>query len=380
MLTAVIDPSSIVAVAASVGFLLILLTLPAIARSPGLPILAALAALVFYRREALGFAIVSSIGYLAVTLIAKETVAARRWKHACTAIFGAGVIFTCGRIWHWDRMWSVPMVGQLAFFSLGMWQLLRLVTLLWEVGSGAVATPSIRDYLVWMCLPFTLAGPLLRWSQMPSAWQVSSKELRSATWWSSLAQALGKFLLGVGLPSGQTWLAAHWHSHIGNNAIATFLTSPMGFYLNMAGLFECMELLARPCGVKIPPSFNYPIGRQNISNFWMNWNMTATYVFRDYLFYNRWGRQTYNIYFNTILLFTLVGLWHAANAYWVLWGFLHGLLFTGYLLWRKWSPRLQHLPLRGTRLAGLSAAVFTYFCVCICWYLPSKFLQKLALI
>ena len=113
-----------------------------------------------------------------------------------------------------------------------------------------------------------------------------------------------------------------------------------------------------------------------MSAFWMNWNMTATFVFRDYLFYNRWGRGTYNIYVNTILLFTLVGLWHEANAYWILWGFLHGLLFCCFLLWRKYNQRLGHDPLRGTPLSRTAGRALTYFCVCILWYLPSKILQK----
>ena len=108
--------------------------------------------------------------------------------------------------------------------------------------------------------------------------------------------------------------------------------------------------------------------------------MTATRVFRDYLFFNRWGQRTYNVYFNTILLFTLVGLWHAANGYWILWGFLHGLLFVSYLLWRKFGDRFGNVPLRGTTVSKTAARLLTYFSVCMCWYLPSKILQKLGAI
>jgi D-alanyl-lipoteichoic acid acyltransferase DltB (MBOAT superfamily) len=74
----------------------------------------------------------------------------------------------------------------------------------------------------------------------------------------------------------------------------------------------------------------------------------------------------------------MVGLWHAANAYWILWGFLHGLVFCSFLLWRNFKARLGHLPLRGTRISQIAARSFTYFWVCACWYLPSKIIQKLA--
>src|SRR5207247_90603 len=105
--------------------------------------------------------------------------------------------------------------------------------------------------------------------------------------------------------------------------------------------------------------------------------MSVTAVFRDYLYYNRWGRKTYNVYFNTIVLFLLVGLWHAANSYWLLWGLLHGLLFCAFLIWTRYGKPSMRLPLQGTVISRMSSIALTYVAVCACWYLPSKILQKL---
>jgi alginate O-acetyltransferase complex protein AlgI len=259
-----------------------------------------------------------------------------------------------------------------------MWLVLRLVTLFWEVGSGSVTTPSLSSYIVWTCLPFTLGGPLLRYSQMPVAVCVDRSLWRSPAWWLDFGTGAAKLIAGMALYAAQEVMASRWpQAHLLNSGTTALVTGPLGFYLTYAGYFHMMEALGRTSGFKLPESFNYPIGRENISAFWMNWNMTATSVFRDYVFYNRWGRRSYYVYFNTIVLFTLVGLWHAANGYWILWGFLHGLLFCGFLLWRKYSVRLERLPLRGTSAAQIAARVMTYLCVCACWYLPSKILQKL---
>ena len=154
------------------------------------------------------------------------------------------------------------------------------------------------------------------------------------------------------------------------------VTGPLGFYLTYAGFFHLMQVLAVPAGFALPDSFRWPIGRQNVSEFWANWNMTATRVFRDYLFYNRWGGRRHHVFVNVMILFALVGLWHAANAYWLLWGLLHGALFCTYLFWRRYNTRLAFIPLRGTRAARVAAAVLTYVCVCACWYVPSKILQR----
>lgn len=379
MLSGAIDYHQVVGLAVAVAFSLAIVVVPWIARTRCLLLASLLAAFIYYWREFIGFVLVSTVAYLVVHWLSRQN-ASRRWPWACLSILALAVIFVCGRIGHWDRLWLVPFTGGIALFSLGMWPMLKLVTLFWEVGSGAVAAPSPSQYLVWACLPFTLGGPVLRWSQMSNAWLGEAGVFKSGAWWLESAAATAKMVMGVSLGVGQTLLANHWHSHIGNNAVTTFLTGPFSFYLTAAGYFHWMQLLGRPCGIKIPESFNFPMGRENISAFWMNWNMTATYVFRDYIFYNRWGMRTFNVYFNTILLFTLVGLWHAGNAYWVLWGFLHGLLFTCYLLWRKFGNRLGPIPLRGTPLSRMAARLLTYFAVCMCWYLPSKILQKLAVI
>jgi len=355
-------------------FTLMLVAVPSLARFKGLWLVSMAAAIGYYRREALGFLIVTALSYLAVYLLSRVA-PPRRWRFGCLLIVTLVAVFTWGRLGHWNRPLTLPAIGPFAVYSLGMWHALRLVTLFWEVGSGSVARPSLSQYVLWICLPFTLGGPILRWSQMPPALGSDPRILRMPAWWLGGAAATAKLVTGVSLAAGQVYLNSHVNAHYLDNVISTFVTGPLGFYLTSAGYLHWMELLARCCCVKLPESYNSPVGRENISAFWMNWNMTATYVFRDYLFYNRWGRRNYNVYFNTLLLFTLVGLWHAANAYWILWGFLHGLLFCTFLVWRKYGQRLD-LPLRGTPISNLAARASTYFCVCMCWYLPSKILQK----
>jgi alginate O-acetyltransferase complex protein AlgI len=97
------------------------------------------------------------------------------------------------------------------------------------------------------------------------------------------------------------------------------------------------------------------------------------------LFYNRWGFHHYNPYLNTMVLFVLVGLWHAANAYWVLWGFLHGVFMCCFLIWRNYNKTFSWLPFRGTTISLRAARTFTFLVVCSAWYLPSKILQRLSL-
>jgi D-alanyl-lipoteichoic acid acyltransferase DltB (MBOAT superfamily) len=376
------DPSLLLALGVALAATLLMALTPRALRRAAVPCLSVLSALACFRRAFVGFVVVAVLAYLLLRYLNTYTDLGRRWHCACALLFLLALVFGAGRLLHWDRatmsVHSVPF----AMYSLDMWMLLRLVTLFWEVGSGTIAAPSPLRYIIWICLPFTLAGPLMRFSEMPGEICPNRALWKTAYWWMEIAAGSGTLVLGFALELSQQALTTHWpasvpHGHFVRNAIGTFITGPLSFYLTLAGYYRCMQALALPAGFKLKPSFNFPIGRENISAFWMNWNMTATFVFRDYLFYNRWGRANYNIYFNTILLFTLVGFWHAANTYWILWGFLHGLLFSTFLLWRKYGKKTPGLPLRGTPASRTAARALTYFAVCMAWYLPSKIIQKL---
>jgi D-alanyl-lipoteichoic acid acyltransferase DltB (MBOAT superfamily) len=340
-------------------------------------LLCLLAAVAYHWRAFPSFLAVNGIAYVSLCWLNRQTIGPRRWRWACGALVSLIIIFTLGRVLHLDRL-ALPGLYGILVFSLDMWLVLRLVTVFWEVGSGRLAAPSMSAFIIWTCLPFTLGGPLLRYSEFPLTLRTKPTLWRSAAWWMEGAAGLGTLMLGVSLPIAHNAAFVRWlHSDLLSKAALTFFTVPVSFYLTTAGYYSVMEALGKPAGFILPMSFNYPLWRENISAFWVNWNMTATAVFRDYLFYNRWGRRGYNVYFNTMALFILVGLWHAANPYWILWGFLHGLLFCGFLVWRKYGSRLGHVPLRGTPVARASARVLTYVSVCACWYLPSKILQKL---
>ncbi len=345
----VADPHLVVGVAVAAAFSIAVSVSPAFQKSRYLCALCLLGALAYHWQEFPGFLAVNGISYAALLRLSRQGKGAGRWRWACLTMVLLIVVFTVGRIWHWEHVMLLPGPVPIVFYSLDMWLVLRLVTLFWEVGSGTVELPSLSGFLIWTCLPLTLCGPVLRYSQMPNTLCVNRSIWRSSGWWREMAAGTVKMVGGLALPVVHGAVFRHFPSaQLWSKGSVILVTGPLSFYLTTAGYFTLMEVFGRPSGFKLPISFNYPIGRENIAAFWMNWNMTATYVFRDYLFYNRWGFRTYNVYFNTMVLFTLVGLWHATNAYWILWGFLHGLLFCGFMFWRKHNSRLGHIPLRGT--------------------------------
>jgi D-alanyl-lipoteichoic acid acyltransferase DltB (MBOAT superfamily) len=324
----------------------------------------------------LASAVVFGVG----ALLGRSADPAARWRWANVALCAllAGFVIV-----QWTRVGGAPGFGgtSLHFVYLDMWLLLRLVNYLWEVGSGKAPGSRAAHYLLWVALPFTSIGPVLRYSELEA--QLSSTEAapaawRVARWWRRLASGLALIAAGAVLATLQARMLGGGEAPPGFKVAAWLGTGPWGFLLTYSGFFSTMECLAQAWGLRLPPSFQRPFGQINLSRFWAGWNMTVTSLIRDYLFFNRWGFRRSNLYVNTVIVFAAVGLWHGVNGYWLIWGLLHGLGFGVFLAWRRIAERHRFEPPRlPAGLAGVPSRIATYLFVCACWVLPPQILAIL---
>ncbi len=315
-------------------------------------------------------------------LVHSESTTSVRWNRACVLMIGSVLLYTVAH-----RIWAggihIPFNGRTwQWNSFDMFLLLRWVVLLWESGSGKVRTLAPSRFLIWTVLPVTCFGPFFRYSQFLIQWDRMTRPDETCgpngtAWWRQFLP-VGAMLAGLCC----IHYAADLLKHSSHNRVAyllnTFLFGPWGFLLLIGAILRSQEILGQRMGLVLPPSFVRPFGRTNLSDFWANWNMSVTGVFRDLLFYNRWGQKKANPYVNSIILFTLVGLWHNPNAYWLLWGFLHGCAFAGFLGWRKYRDQICPIDLR-SRIPrrDLWSAALTYTIVCAMWTIPSVLLKFL---
>jgi len=120
-------------------------------------------------------------------------------------------------------------------------------------------------------------------------------------------------------------------------AVAWVLVLLQGFflYLDFSGYTDMALGLGYLFGVTLPPNFDNPYTATSPRRFWERWHISLTQWFRIYLFsplsrflIQRWGatRKTIAQYTANIVTMTLVGLWHGASAWFVLWGVYHGVL------------------------------------------------------
>jgi len=253
-------------------------------------------------------------------------------------------------------------------------QLLRLITFFHEYGSGQEELPAVDHYLLWINLP--IPGLIIRLSEfLPQLERISVTPT-----WADVFNVSQLRLLGLGL--------AKWSAGVGLASVtissfaaelawvykwgAVFCFGPWSFYLMGAGSVDVQHFVARTWNLSLPVAWNAPFFRTNLSTFWANWNMTMMAIYRDYLFFNRWGLTQPNLYFNAMIVFVAMGLWHALNLYWFLFGVYHGIGFCAYLWFQQFKKKHPLGKWASSWPVLFVCWLMTYVFVCLGWLIPSK--------
>ncbi len=108
-------------------------------------------------------------------------------------------------------------------------------------------------------------------------------------------------------------------------------------YFDFSGYSDMAIGLGQVFGFHFLENFDYPLSAFSMRDFWRRWHISLTTWFREYLYIPLGGnrRGAARKAFNTMLVFTLTGLWHGANFTFVLWGVFNGLTLLAEDLWAK---------------------------------------------
>ena len=105
-------------------------------------------------------------------------------------------------------------------------------------------------------------------------------------------------------------------------------------YMDFSGYTDIARGAARALGYELPINFNRPYKATSISNFWQRWHISMSSFFRDYLFFSLGGSKHGNVYFNLMVTFVAIGIWHGAGWNFVVYGICHA-LFVCFERWQR---------------------------------------------
>jgi D-alanyl-lipoteichoic acid acyltransferase DltB (MBOAT superfamily) len=101
-------------------------------------------------------------------------------------------------------------------------------------------------------------------------------------------------------------------------------------FYDFSGYTDMARGAARMLGYDLPINFNHPYLSTSFRDFWKRWHISLSTWIRDYLYISLGGSRKGRVrtYVNLLLTMTLAGLWHGANATFILWGLFHGAMLS----------------------------------------------------
>ena len=114
-------------------------------------------------------------------------------------------------------------------------------------------------------------------------------------------------------------------------------------YCDFSGYSDIAVGSARLMGVKLSENFNRPFKALSINEYWQRWHITLTNWIRDYIFYPIMYAKPKRFFFNTIIVFLAIGIWHGASVNFIIFGLIHGIFTIIQYAYTKadWTPKLQ---------------------------------------
>lgn len=119
-------------------------------------------------------------------------------------------------------------------------------------------------------------------------------------------------------------------------------------YCDFAGYTDIARGSARILGYDLMINFNRPMVAKSLRDFWNRWHISLTTWFRDYVLYSlpyiKNKQVSYaRLYFNLVITYLLMGLWHGANWTFVIFGLLNGIFLVIETITEKYRYRLMEV-------------------------------------
>lgn len=127
------------------------------------------------------------------------------------------------------------------------------------------------------------------------------------------------------------------YHHNATSIIAASVLYTFQIYADFSGYSEMAIGTSQIMGFRVTENFMRPYFSQNVGDFWRRWHASLMNWFRDYIYFPLGGSRCSKarMYWNTMVVFMVSGLWHGANWTFIFWGAYHGLLVCAYKLTKK---------------------------------------------
>jgi len=202
-------------------------------------------------------------------------------------------------------------------------------TYLMDLKSGRTEPErDIINYALFVSFfPTVVSGPILRAAsflpQIRNRREISFDRFQifvfSFLWGAFLKMVMGDRMVGF-----VVHVFSRYYDYGGAVMFLHTAISMLQLYIDFMGYSYMAIGTAALFGFDIPENFHQPWFATSVAGMWRRWHISMTSWFTDYLYIPLGGSRkgTVRKYLNTLLVFTVSGLWHGASWNFALWGFI----------------------------------------------------------
>ena len=239
---------------------------------------------------------------------------------------------------NWSTFNIIVPIG-ISFFTF------KLIAYVVEVYKGNME--PCRDFVTFAAyiafFPTIMSGPI-------DSPKMFIPQLEKPRWWNNemVLEGLKRVLWGMFLkmciadkisPYTDSVFNNYYH-HSGITIILASVLYTFQIYTDFCGYSEMAIGVSQVMGIKVTENFLRPYFVTNVGDFWRRWHMSLMNWFRDYIYIPLGGSRCSKarMYWNTMVVFMVSGLWHGANWTFIIWGAYHGALVCLYKAIRSLTP------------------------------------------
>lgn len=236
--------------------------------------------------------------------------------------------------------WTGPTIHK---FGIA-YSLIRLLMVVVDVGNGKKIPLKFFDYLTYLFFyPTFFQGPIERIEEFKPNLALSSP-LPTKPWAQIFLRILGAFL--------KSWVALYfftldWKNYFDYPQQYSYLYLLWGMYARAISFYLFASMandfaisFSSLGGFHLEENYNYPYFKRNLAEFWRSWHMTFTRFLRDYVYIPLGGSKRH-VYFNYLVVFMAIALWHVPSLAFVIWGLWHGLGMCFLRLWKNFWRKIE---------------------------------------
>lgn len=200
--------------------------------------------------------------------------------------------------------------------------------------TGKAEHYSFINYITFVTFfPQLIAGPIVLYKEMIPQFDDLAKRKFNMD---NFAKGISLFVLGL----SKKVLLADVLALITNfgfeqtyfldapSTLLVILSYTFQIYFDFSGYSDMAMGLGYMFNIKLPVNFNSPYKACSVKELWQRWHMTLSRFFITYVYIPLGGSKKgkARTILNTMIIFSLSGLWHGSNWTYVAWGTMQGLL------------------------------------------------------